>query len=105
MNPRRMNTHIDIARKRKLQDTASGQFLTTYPPLHRKVPAQRIDTSGGSNVRGLQVEAETIAVFRMRHPDILQTDQIHDSGEFFNIVKIITREGEADWRWVECSKV
>jgi head-tail adaptor len=103
MNPRRINTHINVVRKQKTRD-AAGQHIENWSPLHRKLPAQRLDTGGGSTVRGLTVESQTVAVFRLRHSDILPTDQIHDGADEFNIVKILTRDGEGDWRWVECSK-
>ncbi|MEM8668729.1 MAG: head-tail adaptor protein [Planctomycetota bacterium] len=107
-----LNTLINI---KKATDTRpadhGGEVVTTYTPYHRRVPAQRMDVSGGSTRRGLQVEETVQIVFVIHFIKDVKTHwrvEIIEDGEDpqeMEIVTILQKDDRRQWMELHCADV
>lgn len=111
MNPRRMNRLIDIPKPNGRQDQDTGEKIDSYLPHHRKLPAAVEGVSGGTTLRGRQVEATVNTVITIRHIEDIQSDyQVQiDAGtntvRNLEIKAILDRDGRGEWLELHCSEI
>lgn len=106
-----LNTLIDILRPTDTQTAGTGETTTTYAKYHRKVPAAKEDTSGGSTRRGLQVEEDVKSVFTIPFiEDIapswrVQVVNKQGDGPTFEIISVLERDDRRRWIELHCGDV
>ena len=110
-----LNTLINILRPTDSQDPDTGETITAFNPYHRKVPAAKEDTSGGTTRRGLQVEANVVSVFTIPWLDEtrgeigrqwqVQVTNRGGEGPTYEIVNIREAVDRNQWLEIHCSVV
>lgn len=110
-----LNSLINILRPMDVQDQDTGETITTFDPYHRKVPAQKEDTSGGTTRRGLQVEANVVSVFTVPWIDESRGEigrqwrvnlaNRNEDGLTYEIVSIREPIDRKQWLELHCSAV
>jgi SPP1 family predicted phage head-tail adaptor len=106
MNPRQLNKLIDVLRKQTAQDASGQEVATAWPKLHRKLPAEVEEVSGGKTQRGRQVEATVTTVVTIRNlRDLTPEDRVAFDGRTLSIVRTMDPDGKSEWLEIHCSEV
>ena len=85
---------------------SSRQKVITYETRWNAEPAAFQQVSGGETIRGQQVEAGVVAMFRVNYRSgYAETDRIVFDGQNYGIVRIEVPEGVKRFQWLHCKSV
>lgn len=102
----KLDKRIDVLRKRELQDAAGQEVAVDWPKLHRKLPAEVEEVTGGKTQRGRQVEATVTTAIVIRFiRDLRSEDRILYDGRTLSIVRALDPDQDGRWMEIHCSEV
>jgi hypothetical protein len=105
MNPRRLNTQINILREKRIKSDSGGETSQGWVRRHEHVPAGKIDVGAGESVQGTQVTPGTQTVFTVRWlSDIRESDRIEHNDQY-EIKGLRDEDGKEQWRKVDAAKI
>lgn len=104
MNPRKLDKLIHVLRAREVQDASGQDVPVEWPRLHRKVPAEVEEVTGGKTTRGRQVEASVTSTVMIRFlRDLTTADRIEYGERVLSIVRALDPDQTQTWMELHCS--